>query len=73
MIIDKSNLDPVEEHIAETCDNAILQMHSACFGALAVLQSEDLYEKIKDKIPQEQRDKIEDIIIKASQLHEATQ
>ena len=73
MIIDKSNLDPVEKDIAETCDNAILQIHSACFGALAVLQDEHLYGLIKNKIPEEQRKRIDDIIIKTAQLHEATQ
>jgi len=71
MEIDKTNLTEEESLIADTCENAINQMYSACFGALAVLKNSELYEKIKDKLPKEQQDKIDNIITKADELNEA--
>lgn len=73
MTIDKSNLNEDEKMLAEQCENAINQMHVACFSGLAVLDNDEIYSKIKDKIPSEQQTQIDDIIVKATQLHEATQ
>ena len=68
MIIDKENLSEAESRIAEQCENALMQIEPAVVASMAVLDHEQLYHTIKDKIPPAQAIVIELLVDKAKTL-----